>query len=147
MIDDEPLNAAMLEAVAPLMQAAHGYWPTPSVTSDEFLSSPLVVRQAVLVTIGISRVHLGDPVRALLREVSDAVRGDDMQVWRGLASRRVTHGVFADGIVAARREVPITPIRCEHPGRCRTVVSQRHPLPPLGEVRCPRHRAESESAA
>jgi hypothetical protein len=65
VIDDPDLNLAMLEAVGPLAAAAREFGPLPAADSDEFIAAPLVVRQAVLCTVGISRVHLGDPVRHL----------------------------------------------------------------------------------
>ncbi len=87
MIDDPDLNLAMWQASSPLVAAAHAvYGPLPPVTSEEFLTAPVVVRQATLVVVGISRVHLGDPVRALLREASSAIHdGADPGFWASVA--------------------------------------------------------------
>lgn len=89
MIDDPDLNVAMLQASAPIVAAARAYGPLPAVTSDAFLTGPLVVRQATLIVVGVSRVHLGDPVRALLREVSSDIHGGDTRHWRDFAANHV----------------------------------------------------------
>ena len=96
MIDDPDLNLAMWEASSPMVAAAHVHGPLPAV-SDAFLRAPLVVRQATLVVAGIARVHLGDPVQALLREVSNDVHGGDTAFWRRVAVNHVPYEEIKGG--------------------------------------------------
>ncbi len=92
MIDDPDLNLAMLAASGPLVTAAHAIGgPLPAVFSDEFLTAPITVRQAVLVVVGISRVHLGDPVKTLLARTSRQIHGGDAEFWRRFASNHVAY--------------------------------------------------------
>jgi hypothetical protein len=95
-----------------------------------------VVRQAVLAVVGVSRVHLGDPVLAVLKEVSNQVHGGDS--W--------TPGLPWASLVA-RRDVPVTVLRCTVRGCTSPPFSVVHPLPDLATVRCPAHRADEEAHA
>lgn len=91
MIDDDEFNKAAFEAAAPMVNAARQmYGPLLSASSTEFLTAPLLMRQAVLLVIGIARCHQGDPVRALLREVSNDIHGGDRELWRNVAANHVS---------------------------------------------------------
>ncbi len=88
---DPDLNIAMIAASGPLVTAAHEYGRLPAVDSTAFLTAPITVRQAVLVVVGISRVHLGDPVKALIKATSSEIHGGDVEFWRRFASGHVPH--------------------------------------------------------
>lgn len=108
MIDDPDLNIAMLQASGPLVTAAHAIGgPLPAVFSDEFITAPITVRQAVLVVVGISRVRLGDPVKALLKATASEIHGGDTEYWRRFASNHVP---FAE---MDKRRGPRLPVRCD----------------------------------
>lgn len=90
MIDDDELNLVMWKATMPFVTAARAmHGPLPSVTSDAFRTAPITLVQATLMVVGVARVHQGDPVRALLREVSNDVHNGDVKFWRNVAANHV----------------------------------------------------------
>jgi uncharacterized membrane-anchored protein len=62
VINDPDLNLAMFEAVTPIVGAAYEFCDRlPAITTDAFIRSPLVVRQATLLVAGIAAVHRTEP--------------------------------------------------------------------------------------
>lgn len=106
----------------------------------------------------VANLRVDDPLRAALaaglqmaqreRSWRDALRGASLDVhgavpagfWRDLAGREP----FEE--IRARRNRPVTPLRCCEPG-CRTVLSVEHPLPVDLRVWCGSHRADEAVAA
>jgi hypothetical protein len=91
-VADELLVPVVFAAANPIVQAAREVYgrPLPRLRSQEYLDAPRVVQQAVLVIGGESLV-LGDPMRVLLREVSNDVHGGSGAFWRRVADNHIPH--------------------------------------------------------
>ncbi len=90
-IGDELLIPAVYAATAAVVAHAQTFGPLPALRSPEFLAAPAVVQQAVLLVCGCAWVINGDPVRAVLREVSHDVHGGDTGFWRAVADNHLPY--------------------------------------------------------
>lgn len=131
----------LVEEVVTAARSEHGH--IPGVQHPDWWSAPRSARLAAILVLGEAYL-ITDPHQIAaeqLRGVSRAISG-------GLDWSRAAHCLVYErpGVLAARRAVAATPLRCGQPG-CLAVVTVEHPLPPdLRDVRCPLHASHAGAA-
>lgn len=98
--------------------------------------------------VGADHRAVADAVETVRRRhaeyrLAEAAEGGDEPTWP--APTKLAIGTpFTE--LQTRRAEAVTPARCRQPG-CNRVVSVKHPLPPIEDVRCGRHAIPAEPPA